>query len=380
MYAQASSRIRAAALVACLGLTTSPSTWAQKAPAAGYLYNDSHFHLTNYVQEGTDVRDYVRMMAGTVGRSTLFGIPLQQMWQYANSGDFAPYYYLQTDAPLYYYSFTDAAIAMAYRSLAPAEQARLDPMITGFNPADMYAADHIRRVLLTFPGVFSGIGEFTIHKEFVSSKIPGATATLTDRALHRILDFAAEAGLVVILHNDVDMPYPKPDQEPYLLLQLRDLLVKHPDATVIWAHAGLGRVVRPVHGQLELLERALSNPELGHLYIDISWDETAKYITATPESLQKMAALINRHPDRFLFGSDVVAPTSLASPMAVYNAYEPLWKLLTPEASRAVRLGNYERLFDAARLKVRAWEKANVGKPKAPPLPSPSSGYHVPAH
>ena len=25
-------------------------------------------------------------------------------------------------------------------------------MITGFNPADMYAADHIRRVLKTFPG------------------------------------------------------------------------------------------------------------------------------------------------------------------------------------------------------------------------------------
>ena len=34
-------------------------------------------------------------------------------------------------------------------------------MITGFNPADMYAADHISRVLQTFPGVFSGIGEFT---------------------------------------------------------------------------------------------------------------------------------------------------------------------------------------------------------------------------
>ena len=44
-------------------------------------------------------------------------------------------------------------------------------MITGFNPADMYAADHIRRVLELFPGVFSGIGEFTIRKEFVSSKV-----------------------------------------------------------------------------------------------------------------------------------------------------------------------------------------------------------------
>ena len=86
-------------------------------------------------------------MGTRVGRSTLFGIPLQQQWSYANSGDFAPTYYLQSDAPLYYYSFTDAYIASVYRSLSPAEQARFDPMITGFNPADMYGVDHIRRVL-----------------------------------------------------------------------------------------------------------------------------------------------------------------------------------------------------------------------------------------
>ena len=82
-------------------------------------------------------------------------------------------------------------------------------MITGFNPADMYGVDHIRRVLQTFPGVFTGIGEFSIHKEFVSAKISGETASLTNPALDRILDFAAEAGLVVILHNDIDMPFAK---------------------------------------------------------------------------------------------------------------------------------------------------------------------------
>jgi hypothetical protein len=88
-------------------------------------------------------------------------------------------------------------------------------MITGFNPTDMYAADHIRRVLETFPGVFSGIGEFTIHKEFVSAKISGETASLTKPALDRILEFAGGVGLVVIMHNDVDMPFPKPVQEPF---------------------------------------------------------------------------------------------------------------------------------------------------------------------
>src|ERR1700750_3204137 len=99
------------------------------------LYNDDHLPLTNYVQEGTDVKDYVAMMGSVVKRSTLFGIPLQQMWQYENTGDFAPYYYLQTDSPLYYYSFAEAVIPRASRSLPPEQQARLDPMITGFNPA-----------------------------------------------------------------------------------------------------------------------------------------------------------------------------------------------------------------------------------------------------
>jgi predicted TIM-barrel fold metal-dependent hydrolase len=224
----------------------------------------------------------------------------------------------------------------------------------------MYAADHIRRVLETFPGVFTGIGEFTIHKEFVSAKIAGETASLTNPALDRIFDFAAEVGLVVILHNDADMPYPRPDQEPYQILQLRDLFKRHPKTTIIWAHIGLGRVVRPVHDQIGIVARALSNPELSHLYMDISWDETAKYLIASPESIQAVAELINRHPDRFLFGTDEVAPKEQAKYLKVYDMYAPLFAKLTPEASEKVRKGNYERLFDEARRRVRAWEKENA--------------------
>jgi hypothetical protein len=344
--------------------------WAQ----GSYLFNDSHFHLTNYIQEGPDARKYVAMMGDKVGRSTLFGIPLQQLWSYHNSGDFAPTYYTQTDAPLYYYSFTDAVIAMEYRSLTPEQQARLDPMITGFNPADMYAADHIKRVLMLFPGVFSGIGEFTIHKEFVSSKVAGPTASLTDPALDRILDFAAEAGLVVILHNDVDTPFPKPGQGVYMAKQLKELFLRHPNTTIIWAHCGLGRVVRPIQDQLALLESALGDPRLKHVHIDLSWDEVAKYIVRTPETVQATAAVISQYPDRFLFGSDVVAPSSLDPQMKVYEAYAPLWAALKPEIRRMVARGNYERLFDEGRKRVRAWERTHVNAPAPQPSPFPQNG------
>ena len=148
-------------------------------------------------------------MGDKVGRSTLFGIPLQQTWSYENSGDFAPTYYLQSDAPLYYYSFTDAYIARRYQSLNEAQQARLDPMITGFNPADMYAVEHIRRVLATFPGVFTGIGEFTIHKEFVLPRSPATPRASPTRHSIESSNSPREVGLVVILHSDIDMPFAK---------------------------------------------------------------------------------------------------------------------------------------------------------------------------
>ena len=338
----------------------------------GYLFNDSHVHLTNYIQEGPDVRDYIVTMGNKIGRSALFGIPLQQTWAYGNSGDYAPTYYLQTDAPLYYYSFTDAVIAKAYLALSPQDRQRLDPMITGFNPADMYGADHIRRVLQTFPGVFTGIGEFTIHKEFVSSKVAGGTASLTDPALGRILDFAAETGLLVLMHSDIDMPFARPNTEPIYLKQTKDVLRRHPRTTIIWAHTGLGRVVHPLgasttigapernRGHVEMLAELLEDPAFTHLYFDISWDELAKYAIASPEIEEKTAALFNRFPDRFLFGTDVVAQPDHSSAMRVFQLWEPIFAKLTPEASLAIRKKNYERLFDAARARVRAWEKEHV--------------------
>src|SRR5690349_2865535 len=93
-------------VLCCILLSTALPSLAQDAkPRQGYAVHDSHFHLTNYVQEGTDIRDFLKIMGDKVGRVALFGIPLQQTWSYGNTGDYAPTYYLQTDSPLYYYSF-----------------------------------------------------------------------------------------------------------------------------------------------------------------------------------------------------------------------------------------------------------------------------------
>ena len=68
-----------------LALLTRPAV--AQAPAGGYVVNDSHFHLTNYVQEGTDIHAFLKIMGTKVGRVALFGIPLQQTWSHGNTGD-----------------------------------------------------------------------------------------------------------------------------------------------------------------------------------------------------------------------------------------------------------------------------------------------------
>jgi predicted TIM-barrel fold metal-dependent hydrolase len=332
------------------------------AASSRVTLDDSHLHLTNYVQKGITLRDMLRLMGDSVGRVAVFGIPLQQAWMHGVDGDRAPTYYLQSDAPLYYYSFTDAVIATEYLSLPPRDRARFDPMITGFNPGDMYAADHIRRVLATFPGVFTGIGEFSVHKEFVSPKTQPGPASLTDPALDSVLAAAGEIGLVAIVHNDMDVPFPADTARPAYLDQMKALIRRHPGTTIIWAHTGVGRIVRPVKNHAATLAAMLADPAFANLYFDISWDLVARYVVESPESVRITADLIDRFPDRFVFGTDAVAPANATAYLTTNTLYAPLWAALSPDARQKVRVGNYERLFDAARTKVRAWEAAHVSK------------------
>lgn len=171
----------------------------------------------------------------------------------------------------------------------------------------------------------------------------------------------------------MDMPMAKQKTEPVYLNEMKDLLKRHSKTTIIWAHIGLGRIVRPVgYGSDSSNERApnhtdivkdiLEDPNFSNVYFDISWDEVAKYIISSPEVIQRCASLMNKYPDRFLFGTDVVAPPNEKFYMAVYEMYQPLWKALKPETSEKIRKQNYIKLFDDARKKVIAWETVNIKK------------------
>jgi predicted TIM-barrel fold metal-dependent hydrolase len=143
---------------------------------------------------------------------------------------------------------------------------------------------------------------------------------------------------------------------------MQELIKRHPKTTIIWAHVGVGRIVAPLKDMLTPFEQMLSDPAYKNLFIDISWDETAKYITANETSVGNSAYLINRFPDRFLFGTDNVAPASQEKNLEIYHLYDPLWRALTPDAREKILKLNYEKLFDKARKDVRTWEKAHINE------------------
>jgi len=372
-------------------------------------YADSHFHIANYAMQGIPLKTLIdTYMGDRVARSVVFGLPLQQKWDgfehYA--GDrIPPNYYMGPKAGMYYYSFIDAMVAMDYLKLSRADRTRLDPMIVGFNPMDRYGVNHIKRLLILFPGVFTGIGEFSVHKELVGDKIdddpiganippgeklpPDATDsdrnTLYNPSLRAIFKFAAESGLIVSLHTDV---YPArvthdgkvislSPQAPYTA-GMKRLCGENPRTTVYWAHTGLGRFVKPAPDHLRTVSEILD--ACPNWYADLSWDLVQSYMVDPKPGMpttDEWAGFLIKYQDRLLWGSDTVIFTKnkiddrgnpvmgtempVADYLAVLDILAPLWKKVGPEVSRKIRIGNHVRLFDAARVRVRAWETAHSG-------------------
>lgn len=143
-------------------------------------------------------------------------------------------------------------------------------------------------------------------------------------------------------------------------------MARHRQTSIIWAHTGLGRFVKPTSDHLELLKEILDSGDFAHVSFDLSWDEVAKYVTADDAATTAWANLITAHPDRFLFGSDAVAPRTQEAYLTTYRAYRSLWDRLDPVTAAKVKTGNYERIFDAARQKVRAWEKKEAARSISP--------------
>ena len=259
-------------------------------------------------------------MGTRVGRSTLFGIPLQQQWSHGNSGDFAPTYYLQTDAPLYYYSFTDAYIASAYRSLTPAEQARFDPMITGFNPADMYGVDHIRRVLTDVPRRLhrhrrvhhpQGVRLVEDRRRDGQPHQPRARSHPRLRRRGRARRDPAQRHRHAVRQDRRRAGVPGADEEPAQAApEDHDHLGARRPRPHRPSGEGLGGGRGALASQLEIVETMLTDPAFAHVTSTSRGTRSRSTPSRRRRSIARVARIAQPLSDRFLFGTDKVAPAA----------------------------------------------------------------------
>jgi hypothetical protein len=114
-------------------------------------------------------------------------------------------------------------------------------------------------------------------------------------------------------------------------------------------------------------------------YAELSWDLVQTYIVtpaAGMPALSEWARFVTKYQDRVLWGSDTVLFTrnriddkgnvtigtqmAVAEYLAVKDILNPLWVIVGDVVARKVKFDNHVRVFDAARVKVRAWEASHA--------------------
>jgi predicted TIM-barrel fold metal-dependent hydrolase len=207
--------------------------------------------------------------------------------------------------------------------------------------------------------------------------------SLYNPSLIDIFNMAAETGLVATLHNDIyeadvshDGKILSTSSEPHYLSGMKYLCKASPNANVIWAHTGLGRFVQPNQDHLHIVSDMLDS--CPNWFVDISWD-LVQQVIINPKpgmpTLKDWAAFITKYQDRVLWGSDTVLyssnkingdevtkgkPISAEKYHEVVDVSDPLLDALDEDVAHKVRMTNYLKLFDAARINVRAWEKLHA--------------------
>ncbi|SBO43878.1 amidohydrolase family protein [Cyanobium sp. NIES-981] len=297
---------------------------------------DSHLHLVDFLQDSDGMEVLLRHMdAAGVERAVLFGMPLVKKWEAFDPVE--PHYYLDDEARCYYYAYTDQLVAESLQELPAEQRRRFAPLICGFNPTDRHGVRHIER-LMRQPGLWRGVGEVLLRHDDLTNLTQEETARANHPAMMPVYAFCEEHGLPILLHQN-STSVGRHDHYVYLH-ELEEALSLHPRLTVVWGHCGLSR--RVFHERYHAMVDRMLSAHPG-LHVDTSWvgfdDEMCARGLVRPEWI----ALVERHADRFMIGSDLVGHfDGLGERLRRYDA---LLQALSPQARRRVAGGNAARIF-----------------------------------
>jgi hypothetical protein len=324
-------------------------------PLRGSKYRliDAHLHVINFVQEtpGGDALLY-HMDQANVHKAVVFGLPVSKLWtEYDRE---PPDYYLANDSPCYYYGYTDVTLAELYRKLAPEQQARVYPLMCGFNPVDRYAVRHVERLYEQYPEVWSGIGEMLLRHDDLTAFTYGENPRANHQALWPIYQFAANHDLPVLMHQNVTSV--TKNDHPVFLHELEEALREFPRTRFVFAHCGMSRRVNvPFYHQM--VERLLE--AYPQLYVDYSWIIYDVAICPNGQPDPAWIELTEKYSDRICLGSDLVTKFERLGPEL--QRYDVFLDELSETARANVCYLTAERIYGD--------NKGKVARVKARPIP-----------
>ncbi|MBC3438358.1 amidohydrolase family protein [Pseudomonas sp. BW16M2] len=328
--------------LACLLLSTGLFDAAQ---ARDYRYSDAHLHYVDFFQETEGMPALLKAMdAAGVEQSMISGIPVAKKWH--EDEPKRPRYYAGDDADAYWYSATDLYVAAALQKLTAEQRRRFHPFLTGFNPVDKNAVSHIERMLDLYPGLWQGIGEVFTRHDDLTALTSGDTPRANNEAMTRIYHLAAERDLPVLLHSNITS---KRERNPLYLAEIEEPLRNHPHTRFIWAHAGSSVEIHRHQEQMDFLLPVLTRllEDYPNLYVDLSWSVLEPYLL-DPQGAprQDWVALVERFPQRFVLGSDLVGRfDSLGEQM---HGFDPFLDALPAAVAEQVSRTNFLNLLPKA--------------------------------
>ena len=315
------------------------------ANARDYAYSDAHLHYVDFFQESAGMPKLLQAMADNrIEHVMISGIPVAKKWH--EDEPKRPRYYAGDDADAYWYSATDVIVAAAVNKLSAEQRQKFHPFLSGFNPNDKNSAAHIQRMLDLYPGLWQGIGEVFTRHDDLTALTSGDTPRANNEAMTRIYHLAAENDLPVMLHSNITS---KREKNPLYLSEVEEPLRNHPHTRFIWAHAGTSAEIHRHQVHLDFLLPTLARmlEAYPNLFIDLSWSMLSPYLLdeqGTPR--QEWLQLVERFPERFMLGSDVVGRFNKLG--KELRSFEPFLDALPEDVARKVARDNFLSILPRA--------------------------------
>uniref|UniRef100_A0A7S3F2G0 Amidohydrolase-related domain-containing protein n=1 Tax=Haptolina ericina TaxID=156174 RepID=A0A7S3F2G0_9EUKA len=309
---------------------------------------DCHLHLLDFLQKSSGTVAALKAMDGCeVERAVVFGMPCCKKWCYYRPEQ--PLYYQDDNSPCYVYAYADQMVADAWLALGDKERERFAPCFASFDPTDLAAISHVRRMYNKYPKMWRAVGEVMCRHDDLTTMLLGKEIPrINHPALDSIYEFCMQVDLPILVHQNADRVGDN-DAAWSFRGEVEDVLKRYPTLKLVWVHAGVSRrCSEPNH--YEMIDMMLSKyPNLG---VDISWVVWEDVILDVDGVIKpQWVECIQKHNTRFYIGSDNVAQffpirdTSVNLLASNITKYWPLFDLLTPEAAENVSYKNAYRMY-----------------------------------